>query len=245
MGVTVIKIGGSALTDKGTGEDFLDSVVERVARELVPWKKYIIIHGVGYLGHQRAKENHLFAGLRENQMAWAALREEVAGMTKRIVHILISHGIPAVEISVSDIMRTSAGETMEFRSELLEKFVELGFVPVLRGDGVVDEHSGLLVISGDRIATEIALRMDVDEIIYGTDVDGILDPLGRVIPRITPENFDSLALWDNMDFSGGMRNKVEESLRLKDVRVRIINLRRDGNLRGSLLGESIGTVIER
>ena len=244
MGITVIKIGGSAITDKNTGEDYIEEVVSRVARELIPGRKYILIHGIGYSGHRKAKEHNLFSGLGENHLAWARLRGEVSLMTRKILGILLDNGIPAVEVSLPEIMRTEDTETAEFRSDILREFIDLGFIPLMHGEAVLDPKNGLTVVSGDRIAVEIALAMDVNEIIFGTNVDGILDPLGRRIERLRMENLNSIALWDIGDFSGGMRNKIVEVMRLKDTRVRIINLREDGNLRRALMGEDVGTIIE-
>ncbi len=240
----IIKIGGSAITDKKTGEIFVDEVAERVARELIPGEKYIIIHGVGYIGHKLALEYELYRGLQGNQWQWAHLRSEVAKITKRIVEILVKQGHPAVELSITNLAKAKNGKIVNFDLDTIKAFVNLGFIPVLRGDGIMDESMGLVVVSGDKIATEIAIGMNVEEIIYGTNVDGILDVKGKVIPIITQQNLEHISLWETDDFSGGMRNKLKEALRLKNTRVRVISLRKDGSLRAVLEGKNVGTLIE-
>ncbi len=239
----IIKIGGSALTDKRNGDNHVAEVADRVARELIPNERYVIVHGVGYVGHKLAKEYKLFKGLQSNHIQWAYLRSEVAKITKVIVEALVEHGHPAVEVSITDVARARNGEFIHFNLNCLKRFVDMGFIPVLRGDGVIDESSGLTVISGDKIATELALRLGADEIIYGTDVDGLLDEKGMVIGRIRKDEARSLPLWDIGDFSGGMKNKLLEALRLKDAKIRIINLRKDGNLKLALEGRDVGTLI--
>ncbi len=240
----IIKIGGSALTDKKTGENYVREVAERVGRELKKDEKYVIIHGVGYIGHKLAKEYKLHLGFRNNSIEWAYLRAKVNEMTKDVILSLTEHGYPAVEISAPDIMRTHNGKIIFFDLEVVNDFLQKGFIPVMHGDGSLDDSLGLVVISGDKIATEIAIRLNAEELIYGTNVDGILDENGNVIKRITRENIDQLKFWENDDFSGGMKNKIIEAMKLNGTKVRIINLRKDGMLESSLNGEGVGTIIE-
>ncbi len=241
--VKIIKIGGSALTDKRTGDSFVEEVADRVARELVPGK-YIIIHGVGYEGHKLALQYKLHLGFQNNPLEWAYLRAKVSEITKVIVSKLTQHGHPAVEISLPDIARADRGSITFMDVGILKEFLDRGFIPVLHGDGAIDFSLGLSVISGDAIATDLAIRLKAEEIIYGTNVDGILDENGNVVRRISHESINTLKLWENGDFSGGMRNKIEEALRLKGTRIRIINLRKDGILSKALKGEDVGTVVE-
>ena len=239
----IIKIGGSALTDKKTGKNYVSEVAERVAMELKNGR-YIIIHGVGYIGHKLAKEYNLHLGFQDNAWEWAYLRAKVSEITKEIILKLTEHGHPAVEISLPDIARAERGRITFLDARIVKEFLEKGFIPVLHGDGAIDTSLGLSVISGDTIATELAIKLKAEEIIYGTDVDGILDQDGRVISQISHQNIMNLKFWENGDFSGGMRNKIEEALRLKGTIIRIINLRKDGTLTKALQGENVGTVIE-
>ena len=239
----IIKIGGSALTDKKSGKNYVSEVAERVAMELKNGR-YIIIHGVGYIGHKLAKEYNLHLGFQGNAWEWAHLRAKVSEITKEIILKLTEHGHPAVEISLPDIARADKGHITFLDARIVKEFLEKGFIPVLHGDGAIDTSLGLSVISGDTIATELAIKLKAEEIIYGTDVDGILDQDGRVISQISHQNIMNLKFWENGDFSGGMRNKIEEALRLKGTIIRIINLRKDGTLTKALQGENVGTVIE-
>ncbi|HHE75764.1 MAG TPA: isopentenyl phosphate kinase family protein [Candidatus Aciduliprofundum boonei] len=239
----IIKIGGSALTDKKSGESYVEEVAERVAKELIEGK-YVIIHGVGYIGHKLAIEYKLHKGFTGNAWEWAYLRAKVNEITREIVLALTEHGHPAVEISVPDVVRANRGEIIFFNTEIIREFLTRGFIPVMHGDGALDSSLGLSVISGDKIATELAIKLKAEEIIYGTNVDGILDENGKLIKKINKENINEVKLWENGDFSGGMRNKIKEALRLRGTRVRIINLRKDGMLKAALKGEDVGTLIE-
>ncbi len=240
----ILKIGGSALTDKKTGESYVKEVASRVARELRKDEKYVIVHGVGYIGHTLAKKYRLHLGFKNNPLEWAYLRAKVNEMTRDIVLALTEQGHPAIEISLPDIIRTHNGKIIFFDLEVVNDFIQKGFIPVMHGDGAIDDVLGLVVLSGDKIATEIAIRLNAEELIYGTDVDGILDVKGEVIKSINRKNIETLKFWDNNDFSGGMRNKVKEAMNLNGTVVKIINLRKDGMLARVLNGENVGTTIE-
>jgi len=239
----ILKIGGSALTDKKTGESYLKEVSRRVALEISRDKSFIIVHGVGYIGHKLAKEYDLHKGLNNNPFEWAHLRSEVKKMTKEIVSTLIGSGLSVLELSVTSLMRTSHGRIVFLDFEIIKEFVKRGFIPVLNGDGVLDDRFGLFVISGDKIVTEMAINLKADRIIYGTDVDGIFDENGYVIPEIDVNTIDDLKIKDNKDFSGGLKNKIIETKRLKGVDVKVINLRKDSMLKKAIENNSIGTTI--
>ncbi len=240
----VLKIGGAALTDKHTGRSYVEDVAVRVAKELKPEKRYVIVHGVGYEGHHLAKKYSLHKGLQDNQWQWAHVRVRVKEITRSIVNILVKHGHPAVEVSTADILKTWNGRIVYFNLETIREFLEKGFIPVMHSDGAIDEKLGLVVVSGDTIATDIALRLGAKKLIYGTDVDGVLDSQGNIIPRLRREDLDSLDIWEIGDFSGGMKKKIEESMRTRNLIIQIINLRKDGMLARALNGESVGTIIE-
>ncbi len=240
----ILKIGGSALTNKKTGESFVEDVAVRVAKELDRNERCVIVHGVGYEGHRLAKKYSLHRGLQNNRVEWAHLRTRVKEITKTIVNILVKYGHPAVEVSPADIMRTSMGRIVFFDLEIVKEFLDKGFIPVMHADGAVDDKLGLVVVSGDTIATDIALRLGASKLIYGTDVDGIIDSDGSVIDTIDKDNIGNLHLWDTDDFSGGMKKKIEEAMRLHGITVHVINLRKDGTLRKAIKGERIGTTIK-
>jgi isopentenyl phosphate kinase len=239
----VLKIGGSALTDKKTGKSYLKEVSKRVSDEISRDKSFIIVHGVGYIGHKLAKQYKLHKGLNNNSFEWSHLRSEVKNMTKEIVNTLIDARLSVLELSVTSLMRTSNGMVTFLDFEVIKEFVKRGFIPVLNGDGVLDDRFGLFVISGDKIATELAINLKAERIIYGTDVDGIFDENGDVIPEIDVNRIDGLKIKDNKDFSGGLKNKIKETKRLKGVDVKVINLRKDGMLKKALENNNIGTTI--
>jgi isopentenyl phosphate kinase len=84
------------------------------------------------------------------------------------------------------------------------------------------------------------------QLIFGIDVDGILDA-GKTVSQL---RFNELESWrqqiaDNQDASGGLPMKLKEiqALEHTDTLVQIINITQPGMLHAALLREKVGTTI--
>jgi len=102
--------------------------------------------------------------------------------------------------------------------------------------GSVEGRTMLLNVNGDTAAGEIAAALAAEKLVFLTDVDGIHDGSGKIIPRL------NLAVAKDMlasgVASGGMVPKIEASLRALTTTqiVRII----DGKISHALLQEITG-----
>jgi isopentenyl phosphate kinase len=115
---------------------------------------------------------------------------------------------------------------------------------LLHGDLVFDESHGIGVLSGDRIASLIGLRLGASRVLLGCDVDGVYSenpktlPNATLIPEVNAENFRSvLALrGPSDDATGGMGAKVREAIQIakNGCECYIFNLR-EKNALGKLL----------
>jgi isopentenyl phosphate kinase len=117
-----------------------------------------------------------------------------------------------------------------------------GFVPVLHGDVVVHAGRGATILSGDELVVSLAASLDADRVGLCSDVPGVLDDAGAVVPRI--ERFEDVADYlggsEATDVTGGMAAKVRELLAL-DAPAQVFDL--DG-LAGFLDGADVGTTID-
>jgi isopentenyl phosphate kinase len=91
----------------------------------------------------------------------------------------------------------------------------------------------------------------VHRVIHVTEVEGVLDSAGKVIPNISRSNSADAKKHINgtkgYDVTGGMWHKIEESLQLADKGIQsfIIYGMLERNLYNCLVGKKfIGTVIE-
>ncbi|MGB9732766.1 MAG: isopentenyl phosphate kinase [Candidatus Micrarchaeia archaeon] len=242
--ICVIKVGGSSFSDKKSGKSYVDKVAKILASELTPNDKFVIIQGAGYIGHKIAKEKEL-AKLENNQISWAYLRNEVMRVSAKFIDKLIKSGKPAVYIATSSIAHMKEGKLLALDIKPIKGFVENGFIPFLHSDAPIDEVHGLSILSGDILAEKIAELLGADMLIYGTDVDGVLDENKKVIPELRKEEIDKIKYWKVDDVSGGIQAKLRFAAEAasKGIKVMIINLRKKGNLSRAIAGENIGTRI--
>ena len=238
----IIKIGGSAISDKHTGADYSDEVFKRVAAELPRDEGIILLLGAGYTGHSIAMKYKL-SKLEGNALHWAYLRYSVSEIAQKLVKTLVNAGLPAVYFSTISSIKTSGGIIKSFDSSNILKFAEMGFIPVMHSDAPVDLEKGISIVSSDKIAVALANDAKARLLIFGSDVDGIYDNNHNVIKDARSIPDISKHLWHVNDVSGGIGNKLYEARNLKGTKAVIINMRRDGALAAAIKGNEIGTVI--
>ena len=92
---------------------------------------------------------------------------------------------------------------------MLEKFGEAGIIPVIAPIGLGD-NGETFNINADTAAGAIAAALGAAKLIMMTDVVGLLDRSGRLIPRLNPKVAN--ALLKDGTIEGGMIPKVETCL---------------------------------
>ena len=112
------------------------------------------------------------------------------------------------------------------------------------GDMVPDIELGGSVCSGDQIISYLGKKADV--IIHATNVDGVLDDNGKLIPLITNENFKNIHFKKKeKDVTGSMKGKIEELLSLETPSF-VINGLKSERLEAAICGKEFkGTQIKR
>ena len=130
-----------------------------------------------------------------------------------------------------------------------------GFIPVIYGDVVLDDELELCVISGDQIIQYLAINLNPDRVILGTDVDGVYDKNPKTHDDAiffdkfsSLDDLETLEGTTNVDVTGGMVGKIKELLYLADLGIesKIINAEVENNIFKVLENEDVkGTVISR
>jgi len=143
----------------------------------------------------------------------------------------------------------------EIFTKQIEKALDLGIMPVIYGDVIMDSKMGFCIYSGEKTLDLLALKLSkkykIEKIIMAGDTNGVYDENGRTITKITPKNFaaikSALGGSKSTDVTGGMLHKVEESLELVkklDTKVYILSGLVSGNLKKAILGKFVlGTII--
>ncbi len=241
--ICVIKVGGSSFSDKKSGKSYFPIVANNLSKEL-EGGKFVIVQGAGYVGHRIAKEEKL-AELKGNQLAWAYLRNEVMKFSTKFIERLIKAKKPAVYIATSSIAKMKGGKLLEINTKPVKDFLENGFIPFLHSDAPIDEVYGISILSGDILAEKIAESLGADMLIFGTDVDGVLDEKGNVVKVLHANEKENVHYWHVEDVSGGIEAKINvaKEAASKGIDTRIINLRKRGSLSKTLKGEDVGTKV--
>jgi acetylglutamate kinase len=247
--VIVVKIGGSTL---GNHDTTLEDLVELQKQG----KSLVVVHGgakvttewLARLGIPTSFVNGLrvtdaetlkvvaaaLGGLvnKELVVAIQALDGKAVGLSGCDGNLLWA-GVKSPEMGY-------VGEIMAVDPTLLKLLLNAGYMPVVApiSFGSVEDRVTLLNVNGDTAAGEIAAALAAEKLIFLTDVDGIHDGSGKVIPRLNlAEAKDMLA---SGVASGGMIPKAEASLRALTTTkvVRIINGRAAHALRNDISGKA-------
>jgi len=137
------------------------------------------------------------------------------------------------------------------------QLLDLGLLPVVYGDQVLDEMRGCTIFSTEKVLGFIGLELQkrgytVATIVYCGQTKGVYDRDGNTIPLINSDTFHQysavLSGSAGVDVTGGMLHKVEESLKLAQQGIPglIIDGIESGCLSRAVMGEVVvGTRIER
>ncbi|MBN2110437.1 MAG: isopentenyl phosphate kinase family protein [Methanosarcinaceae archaeon] len=250
--ITVLKIGGSVITDKGKDEGTARTgEIRRIAEEIAGYdSRLVIVHGAGSFGHPQAKRYDINGKFDPRGSIITHL--SVKRLNSLIVAALNEAGVNAIGVHPMNCVLSEDTRIRNMFLEQISTMIDSSFVPVLHGDVVMDRELGTSVLSGDQIVPYLAYRLKAERIGIGSAEDGVLDGKGRTIERITPANFKEIKRFiggsASTDVTGGMLGKVLELLNLSEssnINSYIFNAGHPGNVSGFLSGRNIGTAISK
>ena len=245
----ILKIGGSILTNKDSIESEVDSEsLKRIALEIKSsldnsFKELIIVHGAGSFGHP------------QKRIGFCEIQNAVKKLNMLICEEFIKEGLPVVAIPASSFMTATNKRITQGNLDSFRRYLAKGFIPVIYGDVVLDDELELCVISGDQIIQYLAINLNPDRVILGTDVDGVYDKNPKTHDDAiffdkfsSLDDLETLEGTTNVDVTGGMVGKIKELLYLADLGIesKIINAEVENNIFKVLENEDVkGTVISR
>jgi len=260
--LTVLKLGGSVVTRKEKPLTPNLRTIKRLANEIskANVSPLVLVHGGGSFGHPVAEKYGIKDGYRDSSqiMGFSKTHQAMTKLNKLIIDSLISHNIPAVEIQPSSCVVTKAGRIQSIEERPLKKMLEMGFVPVLYGDAVLDSETGFAILSGDQLVSSLAIKLGADHIVIGVDVNGLYtaDPKtnssARLIRHITLKELKNLEhkIEESKvtDVTGGMLGKIFELTSTVEhgIQTIIVNATKPNRVYKALKGEKVvGTIIEK
>jgi isopentenyl phosphate kinase len=219
---TLLKLGGSVITDKRADCAVNHVRLRTIARTLAdaPGCDVLIVHGAGSCGHPEARRYRLDSGVVTGRTDGIYVTNRaVSGLNDAVVRALRKEGVPAISIHPLHTGVADRGRLVAFECRHMEQMLALGMVPVIHGDVVMDLTQGACIVSGDQLVRYFAVELHCSRVGLATDVPGVLDGEGRVVPEITRVTASALQIGNSShtDVTGGMKGKIDELLGLADA----------------------------
>jgi len=260
----ILKLGGSVITKKEAKKPTLDhDNLDRITKEIASssFDKLIIVHGAGSFGHPFAREYAIGSEIKDEddfnhkKLGFCITQSWVKKLNSIVCESLRENGVLAVSVQPSSFIITKNKRIYACDLNLINKYLDLGFVPVIYGDVVIDmdESIKICVLSGDQIIQYFGENLKPSRVILGSDVDGIYtkDPKKHSNAELmeTVTSCQDLAAEGslNVDVTGGMNGKLRELLDLAEMGIEseIINAGREGFIKKAINHEKvIGTVVK-
>lgn len=250
----IIKFGGSVVTFKDSlVPKARTTVVKRLAKEIKHLSslgyQLILVHGAGSYGHPLAKKYQLHKGMKTEQqkLGLALTQKKMLELNDLIVSALHQQKVPAVILVPHSFITQSSAKFSGFDYSVIQDFLKQNLVPVLYGDGVLDNKWGCSILSGDTIVTYLAQKLKADRVIFLSDVDGIFDkdpkkyPDAKLIKKVNDKNLmqvlSGLTTNNIADVTGEMQGKILSiKSRLKGIQAIATN-----GLKRNYLVNSVGS----
>lgn len=255
--IIVVKIGGATL---GSHDTALEDIVELQKQG----KSLVVVHGGGkliteWLDKQGVPTNFLRGERVTDKPTLDVATAVLAGLVNKDITAAINTlggkavGISGVDGSIiegeiKEKEKGYVGAVTRVNTAVLDALLGSGFIPVISPIGMNsakrDNEPSTLNYNADVVAGEIAVALNVETLIFLTDVDGVVDEEGRVLPSLTAN--EAKALIKSGVASGGMIPKINACLKALTVKAsaRIIDGRQSHALLNGLKGSKNGTTIQ-
>jgi isopentenyl phosphate kinase len=152
--------------------------------------------------------------------------------------VLLDYNIPLLPVVASDFIITRNGRISSADLRPIQSWLRLGCIPSTGGDIVSDSNTRFSVLSGDQIASYLAIKFHASKLIFGVDVDGVyssnpkLNRHAHILSELTLSEARNAVghakELDAPDVTGGMAGKLKEALTAvsNGVPVYLVNLTR-------------------
>ncbi|MDR2850554.1 MAG: acetylglutamate kinase [Desulfovibrio sp.] len=257
MTTVVIKYGGHAMDRADLSERFADDLAFFAARGA----RLVVVHGGGpqitSLLTRLGIESRFVDGLRVTDApTMEAVEMALAGqINKAVVSALARKNVRAVGVSgrdgrllVAEVKNAAlgrVGDVTAVDTSMLDCLLDAGFVPIVAPIASSTDNEALNV-NADTAAGAIAGALRADFFVLISDVPGVLDAEGELIPALDRKMIAKLR--QEGVINGGMIPKTRACLNALDcgcARALILDGRAPSSLKRYLLdNEPLGTVIK-
>jgi len=260
--ITVIKLGGSFLTDKNIPNSVRKQAIESSIKQIIQATltldhNAIIVHGGGSFGHPMALKYKIHQGLdteTPNQDLGLALThhkmEELNGI---ILSEFLVRGFPVMSLPPASMFyHNSKGLNFTGKPQI-ESLLELGVTPILYGDVLLHSSPNFSILSGDRIILELCKSLGpsrISKVIFVFDEDGLYIPdpsdstcniLKLNLSYSQLENLEITQKDPKIDVTGGIEGKLQEVRKIValEIPVQFLNGNVPNNLFKAIDGQKV------
>jgi acetylglutamate kinase len=246
----VVKVGGS-VGEEGT---VLDDVVWLKRLGINP----VLVHGGGSQISDRLSrlglETRFVEGRRfTDEQTLEVVHEVLMRINGSFVSYLNGHNVSAwgcngldgemLQARLRDERLGLVGEVEAVNLKPIVSLIEQGYVVVI-APLAAGPQSKPLNVNADTVAGEVARALSAEKLVLFTDVPGVLDAYGRVVPELSREKVERLL--DAGTIQGGMIPKIQACLRAMETVRRVHIL--DGRVPHALIRElftheGVGTML--
>ena len=264
----VIKYGGNAMTEPALQKAFAEDVVLLKLVGINP----VVVHGGGpqieaALG-RLGKQGHFIQGMRVTDdetmevVEWVLAGEvqqdivglinqaggKAVGLTGRDGGLmrarklrLLDTANPSVEHDVGQV-----GDIEHIDPAVVKALQDDQFIPVVSPIGF-GAHNESYNINADVVAARLAMVLQAEKLLMLTNIPGVLDQAGQLLPELTPAQIDALV--KDGTISGGMIPKISGALDAAKSGVNAVHII-DGRVPHAMLLEvltdqAFGTMIRK
>jgi isopentenyl phosphate kinase len=207
--VSVVKLGGSIISDKAVDHSFREAVVTSLGRALASAReRVVLVHGGGAFGHPMAKKYGLSSSkAKRTAEGVAETRRAMLDLDQRVCAALQAAGLRPYTFTPYPLFSAAGRRGVAWLDGLLDS----GLTPVTFGD-VIHEEEGFRIISGDTIAKELSASLHASRCVFVMDVEGIMDQHGRLIETLDARALEEMKGSGSSDATGGIALKVREAM---------------------------------
>ena len=255
--LTFLKLGGSLITDKTRAYTPRRAVIDRLAQEVRlalntdPRLCLLLGHGSGSYGHWAAEPYGTQEGVTTpaEWRGYAEVAAAAARLNRLVTDTFFGAGVSVVSLQPSASARCHDGTVTHLSLAPIHAALENGLVPLVYGDVAIDDVRGGTIASTEDLFVYLTGAFNPTRILLMSQVPGVLDTRGRVIPSITPATYtqwrEVLSGSDAVDVTGGMLDKVARMVELVQAHprthVRILTGTEHGLLTRALLSDDLDT----
>ena len=226
--ITLIKLGGSVVTDKSKNQHYRQEMVRQLGKELAEYQQqtnelFFIGHGQGSYAHPIVKKysEHFTSKAAFQAHKMVEMLRVISKLHEQILDDLIDCGLPTVSYRFSQQAFLNHVGKIDMQLDLLELLLDLQTAPLTTGDIVVDVNKGNAVLSTEKIFFKLinhlqqSTKFRVKRVAYVTEVEGVLDHDRQLMTHIgANQKLDESMFFSDSaqsDVTGAMKHKVESA----------------------------------